>query len=465
MPEGTTCTFDAAATSPTAFAHHLFARAAAIVTVQVVLISRSSFLRRILLTVVVVVTVAAAGAFSQVAPPITTAESASRGQVVANATASSTASSKVPAISAERTPSANDESPPAAPVIMAALESGDCEAAGSYVQVTECWTALFADLTRSAGPAEALRSIVTVGEVQDSIALTCHEWTHVVGRVAFAEIGDVDEALTFDDRRCQFGYRHGVMEDYAKDASPEEMQVLMGSFCDASPKGSLEEGECLHALGHSASAYSSDDVVAAVTMCDLVPETGRRLQCVGGALMEYGNSFVSRTLYDEQPATGPGSAQITDDDARHLCDILPSEYTQECFLRIGNFWGPVLDRDFAEMARRCDAEAGEYVKWCMLSMGEWVNHQAAQESSAEGRELSAQMISKYCTAAGTSERQGWCLWGAVGPQRLGEMWSGAPEAEWTQVCATVPADVQVACLEAEADAEARFVLAQAPPQV
>lgn len=345
----------------------------------------------------------------------------------------------------------------------AALADGRCGEQEGVVARDECWGALFTDVAAMRGVDVALETIHEVGAVHEGIALTCHEWTHFVGRTALKLHPVLDDALSFDDRRCQFGFRHGVMEEYAADASEPEMRAMVGSFCDktAAPtpddeSAELERGECLHAMGHAASVYSPADVAGAVTLCDEMPDPGDRQACAGGALMEYGNSFITVAEYGEEVEAGPGSSKITSEEARNLCTILPDTYGSECFRRINMFWGPEFDTDFKSMFDRCVAEAGEHAAMCGRSLGEWAHRKASVPSGPDAPRLVAEAIMGFCTAGGTATMQAECLAGAATPRRMNELWANVPEEDWTEVCDLAPVEIRTPCEQAEAEAEGMY---------
>lgn len=333
-----------------------------------------------------------------------------------------------------------------------------CEAVqnSGYQKHRACWEATFAEVARIFSPPSALAAVHNWRSAFPDLANSCHEYTHVIGRIAYDVYGDPFEALSFDDRTCQYGYRHGVFESFAGTEGPERVREFATTVCEF-PQGEfsdeqymLEVGECFHSVGHAAAVSNNTDVVAAVTLCDVYSDHETRRACAGGALMEFGNSFVLDKLGDgvADASHGPSTSRIDDATANNICTVLPENYADACYRRVANFWGPQPDSSVEKMVQRCSSEAGEHAGTCLKSVGEW----AFRLSSSTPGDERMRAIAEYCMPAPAGELRGSCLFGAALPLRANDLWAGKPSEEWYELCDLADEESRPVCEMAEEQA-------------
>lgn len=308
--------------------------------------------------------------------------------------------------------------------------------------------ALFAAMD-AGGPGEALRSLRAVMAVDEDLSLRCHDRTHIVGRWTGANTADLTEALSHDDGLCQFGYMHGVMEGATEGLEPSEFIDMAPTLCD-SYAGNTNLDQCTHATGHGAANVISDDVYGALRLCDSLGDSYAQ-DCAGGVLMEYGNSW-RRQVAEAAGAPevkvimgSPGTSMISADDARHLCEQVPGDYSTTCYQRLSSFWGPELGDDFTTFFARClDVEAPLDRQACGYSAGEWAN-------GRHGKPGRAQAVG-ICVA-GPGEVRTSCYQGIADSGVASEVASGGTVAS---MCPHVPATDTKACTAIEDAIRARI---------
>ena len=339
----------------------------------------------------------------------------------------------------------------------------DMSSSTDFNSMRSCWEEQFASLAARYDIKKVLSSIKTWRTNFGDITGFCHELEHRVGRAAFDRLKSVTDALRLDDRDCQYGYRHGVFEAFASQSGPEAVLKVAGTVCetykeltDLTPdEMNLEVGECLHSLGHAAAIAFPTDVVAAVKVCDAVVALASKTGCAGGVLMEFVNSYllenIKEGVADEQH--GPSSSKIDKETVDKLCDILPSDYLEECFRRVPPMWGVTYQKDTGAMIDRCQKEAGEFIEECLFGVGEWIFRLVGRESTPAQR-IAATI--EYCTPAPSGLLRGACTTGSVRPMRANDLWAGRPESEWMEVCDLLDAPSRPKCEEAEKAAEDSF---------
>lgn len=265
------------------------------------------------------------------------------------------------------------------------------EVRSSFSEFAVCVDDILYDIVSTDGTGASLAELRKIMRVDEDLALRCHDRTHIIGRWSGANT-DVTTAMSHDDGLCQYGYIHGVMEGVADVSSPAEFKAKMPQMC-VRWDGETYETECLHAVGHGAAAAVGDDVVEAVTYCDALADPDEQRHCAGGALMEYGNSWRRLVLAQRgtpevpegtQTPGAPGMSQITAEEAENICELLPDNYTLECYNRVVSFWGPVLDWDFDTFFARCgEVEDARERSGCAESAGEWINAKHGVEAREE----------------------------------------------------------------------------------
>jgi hypothetical protein len=317
----------------------------------------------------------------------------------------------------------------------------------------KCWTAHFESVAAKDGVVAALQNVQEVGKAHSNVNSLCHEFDHKLGRWAYKDTEDVLKALTYDDRACQYGFMHGVLEAFAMTATDAEMKAKLPVVCEPrratvkTPGLERDLGECLHGLGHAAAVHTQDDVFRALEWCRLGTTTRNEIgSCAGGALMEYGNSIIKQKggRGPLAEAHGPGESTVTDDVAMRLCTMVADDFKRECWRRASAFWG-ALQVSPSEMLRMCAKDSRGDADQCGAGVGDWV-----VRISYEGRKLDEvpQFIAEQC--ANDKQIEGWCLYGAVYPITGNAIWSNAEPDTWMNLCVlATSAEAKKTCMRGE----------------
>ena len=335
--------------------------------------------------------------------------------------------------------------------------------AKSYNSFRACWEEAFSTYTSQYDVKKVLSSIHEWAAPVPELDSICHELSHRVGRASYDRFKSAEEALTYDDRKCQYGYRHGVFEAFAGAEGPAGVGRLASTICKVyenmpnltDDERNLETGECLHSVGHAAAVAHPTDVVSAVATCDVFKASSSRQGCAGGVLMEFVNSYMLANL-----GTGVGDAQhgpslskIDDATVENLCTILDSAYAQECFRRVPPMWGIKAQKDTKSLVARCQKQSGAFIKECMFGIGEWLFRATTSSETTKAR---SEEIVKLCEPAPSGDQRGACVSGAARPFRSNDLWAGKSKEQWTELCDLLDIPSRPACEEAETTAEDSF---------
>ena len=333
----------------------------------------------------------------------------------------------------------------------------------SYNTFRTCWEEAFSKYTSQYEVKKVLSSIHVWSDPIPELNGICHELSHRVGRASYDRYKSAEEALAHDDRKCQYGYRHGVFEAFAGAEGPAGVNRLASTICKVyenmagltEDERNLEIGECLHSVGHAAAVAYPTDVKSAVSTCDVFEDSSSKQGCAGGVLMEFVNSYMLANL-----GTGVGDAQhgpslskIDDATVENLCTMLDSAYAQECFRRVPPMWGVKAQKDTKTLVARCQAQAGAFISECMFGIGEWLFRATTTSETIEAR--SAEIV-RLCDAAPAGDQRGACASGAARPFRSNDMWAGKKKEQWTELCDLLDVPSRPACEKAEISAEDAF---------
>lgn len=335
--------------------------------------------------------------------------------------------------------------------------------AKSYTSFRACWEEAFSIYTAKYDVSKVLSSIHEWETAVPELNSVCHELSHRVGRASYDRFKSAEDALAHDDRKCQYGYRHGVFEAFASAEGPAGVNKLASTICEiyANTPGltederNLEIGECLHSVGHAAAVANPTDVKAAVDTCGVFESESSKQGCAGGVLMEFVNSYMLANLGTGvgDAEHGPSLSKIDDATVENLCTILDSAYARECFRRVPPMWGIKAKKDTKSLVARCQAQAGDYIKECMFGIGEWLFRATTSSETIKAR---SEEIVKLCGAAPSGEQRGSCVSGAARPFRSNDLWAGKSKEQWTELCDLLDIPSRPACEEAEITAEESF---------
>lgn len=335
--------------------------------------------------------------------------------------------------------------------------------AASYNTFRTCWEEAFSEYTSKYEVEKVLSSIHVWADPIPELNSICHELSHRVGRASYDRYKSAEEALTHDDRKCQYGYRHGVFEAFAGAEGPAGVSKLAGTICKVyanmpdltEDERNLEIGECLHSVGHAAAVAYPTDVKSAVSICGVFDSSSSKQGCAGGVLMEFVNSYMLANLGTGVGDTqhGPSLSKIDEATVENLCTILDSAYAQECFRRVPPMWGIKAKKDTKTLVARCQAQAGAFISECMFGIGEWLFRATTTSETTKAR---AEEIVRLCGAAPAGDQRGSCVSGSARPFRSNDLWAGKTKDQWTELCDLLDVPSRPACEKAETASEDSF---------
>ncbi len=126
----------------------------------------------------------------------------------------------------------------------------------------------------------------------------CHSEGHDLGKVIFAEIGEIGAALRVCRDGCYSGCMHGVlMEAFAGARNQQDseghvdvaiVKTMMDKICaEKTMTSAYSPGDCAHATGHALMVLADYEVTDAIAYCDGFSDEHMRYYCATGASMEY----------------------------------------------------------------------------------------------------------------------------------------------------------------------------------
>ncbi len=236
------------------------------------------------------------------------------------------------------------------------------EVASSREAFQECWRRVFTRVAGSQGINVALSYLSQVKNSDIAVATECHVYAHAIGEVAYERLEQNKlDRVTADTSLCNFGYFHGLMQEYA---SHSKKLAEAKDFCESQRRDRVTQ--CFHGIGHGlvygyAVVGKPDEetiVTKAILDCDrLVPEKDtRRAECFNGVFG--GIAAVYFTLHGF-------SYQMRPEDPFWLCKKQLSQYQKYCYdelvpplfnlvrfdmVKAGRFIEEIVDRQIRELA-------------------------------------------------------------------------------------------------------------------
>src|SRR3989344_3287984 len=190
----------------------------------------------------------------------------------------------------------------------------------------------------------------------------CHSQAHELGKVIFAESGELTEAIETCRERCTGGCFHGVlMEAFSSLASSTDaeghlelgdVKTAMRELCQSELVTAIHrEGKCTHGAGHALAFVSGYNLSEALASCELFGDRRLEYYCAGGVFMEYDIAYGAaeargRPLHYPCDTHTEFPSACYAYKAKHLMAALqtPEAYAAECmglerFSRLGCFRG------------------------------------------------------------------------------------------------------------------------------
>ena len=288
--------------------------------------------------------------------------------------------------------------------------------------------------------AEAMRGRFAIPEILDvfrdeeirpEISLRCHEASHYLGRLAYADARDLGAAFNECRAACQSGCYHGVVEGMVKergmpllyaDNSAGEIAALCGK-ADDHPYPLLHH-VCIHGLGHGFMFITSMDLPASLRLCDLLPADDQIQSCYSGVFMENSTSSTG----GDHPAT-----YLRDSDPFFPCPILEKKYQDICYAYQAMRVAEKSGWDWKQGFSFCHGIPAAF-RWTCFSMLGFNQIQTGREKST--------MVST-CVLAGDAEHRRACIAGIISSY-------GYYVGVWQhllEICAIVQPDTKAACYQ------------------
>lgn len=136
----------------------------------------------------------------------------------------------------------------------------------------------------------------TVEILNDIDPATCHDAAHIVGELAFREVGNIAKSFELCTESCMSGCIHGALlgavNDHTGGEEHELEHVSLDSFaedlpsiCTSDTSDPALEGTCIHGVGHALMSLSThlDDGLA---LCDGYADERKRYFCETEVFME-----------------------------------------------------------------------------------------------------------------------------------------------------------------------------------
>lgn len=206
---------------------------------------------------------------------------------------------------------------------------------------------------------------------QPLFSLACHQFTHYVGEMRYAELQNLSSVYQECLAVCGSGCFHGATEGYIA-ANKQSADLYNDSFAlraripeicgrmDSHPSD-YEYSQCIHGLGHGFMFVTENRLPLALDFCDEIPLGTNREPCYDGVFMENTTGFLSNSLhptvyaraddllypcyelpqeyhaacYSSRPFYVSGLPGMTLQDLAVFCTIVPSEYRNRCYYRYG----------------------------------------------------------------------------------------------------------------------------------
>ena len=309
----------------------------------------------------------------------------------------------------------------------------DAEAAshpcsGNLQRDYECFEEYLVDIigTDGAGAAASLARLDTLKDEDTYVRSQCHQFTHSIGRAAYAYYGSVGAANEHGDGTCWSGYFHGVFEKYMIGFSDEALIAEMNLICDKDPNDpySFDYYNCVHGVGHGVAWHEDNDVFDALPICDALDGRWERSSCYSGVFMQ--NIIVDGSMHQ--------SVNLREDDPIYPCNAVETQYKQSCYLGQTSYILRQIDYDYAEGFRICEAVDADYVKTCYRSMGRDISGNSHREAAK---------VAELCSL-GLPELQDQCFAGAA----KNAVYHDHGTANADALCDIVPSRYTVGCREA-----------------
>lgn len=279
----------------------------------------------------------------------------------------------------------------------------------------------FHDLVEAKGAKLALVDLEKEMNESEIVFEYCHALAHEVGHAAY-ELYGFEDALIFEEDLCGAGYLHGVVEDYLGEQT--DMLSAMRTVCD------LDDGVCLHGVGHGLMIYANNDIPEALSYCEEFESYSAQIHCSEGVFME--NFGLDWNLH--------AHPYLKLDDPMYPCSEQEEKYKNTCYFYAPRFFNRLYEGAYEQAIDWCNTAEAAYVQDCVRGVGSTMMKYSMDE---------IERIEGVCNGAG--DYSDFCIRGMTSYYIV----NYASAEKGYELCAVLKEENQEAC-EAEVAAKSPF---------
>ena len=271
-----------------------------------------------------------------------------------------------------------------------------------YVELYESDNAMTRFL-RDYGPSNTVQALL---EGSKRANVDCHQRAHDAGRTAYELFGAA--AFYLSSHECQAGTYHGATEALFHDRGTVNLKEDVSVLCSYASV-SFYYLQCLHGVGHGLMAWTSYELLDALTLCEELNSLTDHRACYSGVFMENVIGGLSGLMGHV--------TEYLSDDPHFPCNSLDEKYVQMCYFYQSTRMMILYENDIGKVAETCAAAPEEAHHYCFRSLGRDVGGFTVGDPA---------LAIELCGLAEEPANRAYCIEGAV-QNRFWEV-SGADEA-------------------------------------
>ena len=271
-----------------------------------------------------------------------------------------------------------------------------------YVELYESDNAMTRFL-RDYGPSTTVQALLEGSERTNA---DCHQRAHDAGRTAYELFGAA--AFYLSSHECQAGTYHGATEALFHDRGTVNLKEDVSVLCSYASV-SFYYLQCLHGVGHGLMAWTSYELLDALTLCEELNSPTDHRACYSGVFMENVIGGLSGLMGHV--------TEYLSDDPHYPCNSLDEKYVQMCYFYQSTRMMILYENDIGKVAETCAAAPEEAHHYCFRSLGRDVGGFTVGDPAS---------AIELCGLAEEPANRAYCIEGAV-QNRFWEV-SGADEA-------------------------------------
>ena len=197
------------------------------------------------------------------------------------------------------------------------------------------------------------------GRIKDDNTLlrSCHSLVHEIGHEAYGKYGNFSEAMKHQDRICNSGYLHGIIE--AHFSHSKDITTAIKSICKGYRQGSFMSWECYHGVGHGLMHYTSGDLYRSLEMCDSYDSSFAKSNCANGVFMENFNIEFKTHLPKFLKA----------DDLFYPCQKQEARHKGHCYHHAPTYYLSLHKNNYLGALRWCESAEIGHRSTCTRGVG------------------------------------------------------------------------------------------------